>query len=75
MTWTRVSCYLVCACISWFTHCLISHVSLVVVVLVSHLVQSLRRVKCFFLDQGFSCGDRFSESVLSNCTADLLVGL
>ena len=32
MTWIRVSCCLVCACISWFTCCLISHISLVVAV-------------------------------------------
>ena len=36
MTWTRVSCCLICSCISWFMHCLILHMSLVVAVLVSH---------------------------------------
>ena len=67
ITWTGVSCCLVCSCISWFTHCLISHVSLMVAVPVSHLSASPKKGNRLLLDHGFSGGDRCSDSVL-NCT-------
>ena len=75
MMWTTVSCCLVCSFISWFTHCLISHVSLMVAVPVSHFNASPKEGNRPFLDHGFSGGDMFSDSVLSNCTADCMVGL
>ena len=77
MTLTRVPCSLACSCISWFTCCLISHVSFVVVVPVSHFSASPKKGNRLLLDCGFSVGDRVSnsDSVLSNCTADHMVGL
>ena len=75
ITWTRDSCCLVCACVSWFTCCLISCVSIVEAVPVSQLNASPKKGNRLLLDCGFSVGDRFSESVLSNCTVDLMVGL
>ena len=75
MTWTRVSCCVACACISWFTCCLISHISLVVPLPVSHFSPSPKKGNRIPLDYGFSGGDMFSESVWSNCTADHMVGL
>ena len=69
MTWTRVSCHLVCTCINWFTCYLISHVSLMVALPVSQFNAPPRIGNRLLLDDGFS------ESVLSNCTADLMVGL
>ena len=51
LTLIRVSCCLVCSCISWFTCCLIYLVSFVVAVPVSHLVHLLsRRVISLLLD-------------------------
>ena len=59
MTWTRVSCCLVCSCISWFTHYFISHVSFVVTIPVSHFSASPKKGNRLILDCGFSDGDRF----------------
>ena len=73
--WIRVSCCLVCSCINWFTHYLISCGSLVVAVPVIHFSASPKKSNRLLLDHGFSGGDRFSKSVLSNCTADCMVGL
>ena len=72
MTWTRACCCLVCSCFGWFTHCLISCVSLMVPVPVSHFIASPKKGSRLLLDHGFSDGNRFlnSDSVLSNCTAD-----
>ena len=53
MTWTRVSCCFVCSCISCFMHCLISCVSFVVAVHVSHFSASPRRVIGFSQIMGF----------------------
>ena len=77
MIWTRLSRVLVCFCISWFTHCLISCVSFVIVVPVCHCSTSSKKGNRLLLDHGFSGGDRFSnsDSVLCNCTADHMVGL
>ena len=75
MTWTRVSSCLLCASISWFTCCLISHVSLVVPLPVSHFNVLPKRGKRLLLDQEFLCGDMLSESVLSSYTSDLMAGL
>ena len=75
MTWTRVSCYFVSSCINWFTHYLTPCVSLMVAVSVSHFSAPLKKGNRLLLDCGFSDYDRFSESVLSNCTADCMVGL
>ena len=57
MTWTRISYHLVCSCISWFTFCLISHVSLVVAVPVSHFSASTKKDNSLLLGYGFSGGD------------------
>ena len=73
MAWTGVSYCVACACINWFTCYLISHVSLVVAVPLSHFHRIL--FNRHLLDCGLSGRDMFSESVLSNCTADLMVGL
>ena len=56
MTWTRVSCCLLCACIGRLTHCLLSHVCLVIAVPVSHFYASPRKgnrllFNCKFLNQ------------------------
>ena len=67
--WTRDSCCLFCVCISWFTCCLIFYVSLVVAVPASYFNASPRKGNRLLFD----CG--FSESVLSICTADFMVGL
>ena len=75
MTWNRVSCCLVCACISWFTCYFISSVSLVVAVLFIHFSASPKKGNRLLLDNGFLGGDMLSDSVLSNCTADCMVGL
>ena len=69
MTWTRVSCCLVYACINWFTCGLIPCVSFMVAEPESHFNASLRKGNKLVLDHGFS------ESVLSNCTADPMVHL
>ena len=69
MTWTRSSCCLLCACIGWFTCCLISHVSLVVAVPVSHFNVSPRKDNRLLFDHGFS------ELISSNHTADFMMGL
>ena len=66
---------LVCACISWFTHCLASHVSLLVAMPISHFSASSKKGNRLLLDHGFSGGNMFSESVLINCTSDHMVGL
>ena len=75
MAVTRVSCCLVCPCISWFTHFLISHVSLMVAEPVSHFSASPKKGKKPLLYCGFSDGDRFSNSasILSNSAADHMV--
>ena len=75
MAYTRVSCCLVCSCISWDTPCLISHVSFMVAVPVSHFNASPKKGNRLLLDHGFSGSDRFwnSDSVLSNCTAHHMV--
>ena len=39
------------------------------------LVYSPKKGNMPLLGQGFSSGDRFSDLVLSNCTADCMVGL
>ena len=75
MTWTRVSCCFVCSCISWFTHWLIFHLSLVIVVPVNHFSASPKNGNRLLLDCGFSGGDILSDSVLSNSTADHMVVL
>ena len=75
MTWTRVSCCLVCACISWLTCCFISNVSLVVAVPVTHFNAAPKKGTMLFLDHGFSGGDMFAKSVLSSCTANLMADL
>ena len=46
-----------------------------VAVPVSHFSASPKKGGRLLLDHGFSGGDRFSESVLSNCTVDCMVGL
>ena len=48
-----------------------------VAVPVSHFSTSPKKGNGLLLDHGFSDGDRFlnSDSVLSNCTADHMVGL
>ena len=69
MTWTRVSCCLPHVCINWFTCCLISHVSLVVAVPVSHFNAFSRKGNRLLLDH------MFSELYLSNCTANFMVHL
>ena len=69
MTWTRVSCCLHCASISWFTHCLIFNVFLMVAVHVSHYNVSSRKGNMLLFDHGFS------ELILSNHTANLMAGL
>ena len=74
MTWTTVSCCLVCSHISWFTCYLISHISFMVAVPLSHFIASPKKGIRLLLDCGFSGGDMFSESVLSNCPADHMVG-
>ena len=75
MTWTKVSHCLVFSCISWFTYCLISCIFLKVAVPVSHFNTSPKNGNKLLLDYGFSGGDMFSDSVLSNCTAYHTVGL
>ena len=75
MTWTRVSCCLISSCISQFMHYMISHVSSMVDVPVSHISASPKKGNIPLLDWGFSGGDRFSDSVLSNCTANHMIGL
>ena len=52
MTWTRVTCCF-CSCISWFIHCLISHVSFVVAVPVNHFSTSPKKGNRILLDCGF----------------------
>ena len=42
---------------------------------VSHFSASPKNGSRLLLDHGFLGGDRFSESVLSNYTADVMVGL
>ena len=75
MTWTRVSNYLVCACISWFTCCFIFGISLVVDVPFSHFSASAKKGNRLLLDLEFLGGDMFSDPVLSNSTADCMIGL
>ena len=75
MTWTRVSCCLVYVCIGWFTCCLISYVSVVVAVPEIHFNASHKKGNSLLLDHGVSDGDIFSESGLSNCTVDIMMGL
>ena len=77
MPWTRVSCCLVCSCISCFKHWLISHVSLMGAVPVSHFSAYPKKGNGLLLDHGFSGGDSFSNSnlVLNNCTAECMAGL
>ena len=42
---------------------------------VSHFCAFPKKGNRLLLDYGFSGGDMFFESVLSNCTADHMVGL
>ena len=60
MTWTRVSCCLLFACVNWFTCYFISHVSLVVAVSDSHFNTSPGKGNRLLLDHWLS------ESALSN---------
>ena len=46
-----------------------------VAVPVSHFSASPKKGSRLLLDHGLSDGDRFSESVLSNCNADCMVCL
>ena len=69
MTWTRVSCCFVSACISWFMCCLTPHASHMVALPVSHYNASPGEGNRLLLDDGLS------ESVSSNSTPDHMVGL
>ena len=43
--------------------------------LIKHFSASTKKGSRLLLDCGFSGGDMFSDSVLSSCTADCMVGL
>ena len=76
MTWTRVSCCLVCSCISWFSHCLISHISLMVAVPVNHFSASPKKDNRLLLDHGFQVMTCFlNEFWVAALSADHMVGL
>ena len=76
MTWNRDSHCLLCACINWFTCCLISSVSLVVAVPVGHFNASPRKGNLHHHHELSLCLSRsFSfAKYVSGCNILLMIG-
>ena len=77
MTCTKVSCCFVCSRISRFICYLISVISFIVAVCVSHYSASPKKGSMLLLGHGLSAVDILSRtgSVLSSCIAIHMVGL